>query len=381
MIVILFACIPGFAQEELNSAEVNSKSYQLYMDKNWEELITFGREALKAGQDFFYLRMRLGIAFYEKGEFRKATEHFQKAQLFNASDELLMEYLYYSLLFSNRPDDARKLSLTFSGEFNSKINASSGKSTAGIGWLEIGSKVSNRPDLFGAANYIQAGIGHTVKKKFSLLHAGTIFNQSEHRGKIGQLQYFIQANIPLKNNWSIAPSLHVVNLVYQVGNSRTIYLDYAASLSVTKSWPHADISVGGTITNVGTSTQVVQQTRLALYPFGTPGFSLGAIGYLHTENGFTSVTAAINPFIFLGSRKLKFYAYYLSNQKSNMVEQNGYLINNSPDLTVSRTSMLLSLSLTKRLDIYGVYQFENKQDVNLLSYTYNIYLGGFKFTF
>ena len=54
----------GIAQDTINSAAVEQKSYQLYLDKNWSELIKYGNMAVDKGYDYFYLQMRIGIAFY-----------------------------------------------------------------------------------------------------------------------------------------------------------------------------------------------------------------------------------------------------------------------------------------------------------------------------
>ena len=41
------------------------KTFNLYKERNWSELIFWGEKAINEGNDYFYLRMRLGIAFYE----------------------------------------------------------------------------------------------------------------------------------------------------------------------------------------------------------------------------------------------------------------------------------------------------------------------------
>ena len=62
----VFTVIRANAQDTINSATVEQKSYQLYLDKKWPELIKFGNKAIHLGYDYFYLQMRIGIAYYEK---------------------------------------------------------------------------------------------------------------------------------------------------------------------------------------------------------------------------------------------------------------------------------------------------------------------------
>lgn len=59
-------CGKIISQDTLNAAFIEQKSFQLYVEKNWNELIKFGNQALKSGIDYYYLQIRLGIAYYEE---------------------------------------------------------------------------------------------------------------------------------------------------------------------------------------------------------------------------------------------------------------------------------------------------------------------------
>ncbi len=380
-IIVAFFLVARHAmgQEEMNSAMVERKSYQLYVDKKWDELIPYGRNAIQEGYDYFYLRLRLGIALYEKEQFRVAATHFEKALRFNSGDELTLEYLYFSLIFSDRFDEARKLSETFGDALSAKIGQRARSPIAFIS-AEGGLKMSSRNDLFNPAFYFQLGVGHTVGNKFSVYHAATVYTQNESRGDISQFQYFIQPSIPVGRHWTLTPSVHIVSVNFQKNNGLLQSAGMVGSLSIAKSCPYFDISIGGTVSNVLTSLQYIQQSRLAIYPSGKPNFSFGVISYLHSEDDFLTSTLAINPFVYWRPvRKVGFYANYFMNKYENIAEMNGYLVNNSPDLTLSRTSALLSLEVNRHWQVYTVYQFENKQEFNSIAYSYNVFLIGLKF--
>jgi len=91
---------------KLDSRTVDSISYHLFMEKDWDSLITIGKEALKQDIDYYYLRVRIGIAYYQKEKYIAAAEHLSKAVQFNSSDPLTNEYYYLSLLYANRAGDA-----------------------------------------------------------------------------------------------------------------------------------------------------------------------------------------------------------------------------------------------------------------------------------
>ena len=72
---------------------------------------------------------------------------------------------------------------------------------------------------------------------------------------------------------------------------------------------------------------------------------------------------------------------YLNNTKSNVIEENGYLVNNSADLTKSRYSILANFNISKKVALYGLYQLEYKQErVQLFNYQYNVFIVGLKIT-
>ncbi len=240
--IFLFQVTKGIAQDTLNSAIVEQKSYQLYTDKNWTELIKFGNKSIDKDYDYFYLRMRVAIAYYEKKNYCLAEFNFRKALAYNSTDDLALEYLYYCYVFTGRMEDSRKLSKTFSKALAEKIGT---KKSSSIGFinLEGGTKINNNStffdpktntnqNYFNPATYFQLSLNHYVKNKFSLLHAFSSYGQQYNSANpefnnpqiyasndIKQLQYYLKATIPIKDNWMISPSVHVIHLKKTPDNS------------------------------------------------------------------------------------------------------------------------------------------------------------------
>jgi len=71
------------------------QTYQLYNEENWYQLTEVGQEAVKNGLDYFYLRIRMGIAYFHLKNYRKAATHLEKALDFNGADASALEYLYF----------------------------------------------------------------------------------------------------------------------------------------------------------------------------------------------------------------------------------------------------------------------------------------------
>ncbi len=105
-LMLFFVLTQGKAQKN-DFAYYDSLTYKLYLDKDYRQLIKKGKEALDAGIDYYYLRMRIGIALYEQKKYRLAVPHFQKALSFSDND-IVREYLYYATLWGGEPLRAQK---------------------------------------------------------------------------------------------------------------------------------------------------------------------------------------------------------------------------------------------------------------------------------
>lgn len=110
------------AQESPGFREYDRTTWRLYQEKQWDSLIVVGKKALADGNDYQYLNARLGVAWFEKGNYRMASYYFGKALRMNEGDEFSREYLYFSHLYSGRSGSARAISKGFSESTRERLN-------------------------------------------------------------------------------------------------------------------------------------------------------------------------------------------------------------------------------------------------------------------
>jgi len=91
----------------------DSLTYTLYTEKHWNDLIKEGNRSLRDGYDYYYMRMRIGIAYYEKHNYVMSAIQFRKALVFNENDQIALEYLFYSYYLSGRTPLAWTLMSSF----------------------------------------------------------------------------------------------------------------------------------------------------------------------------------------------------------------------------------------------------------------------------
>lgn len=140
--------------------------------------------------------------------------------------------------------------------------------------------------------------------------------------------------------------------------------------------------MGTILSNMNNKTQYIHSGFTSYSPFGNSKIILGTTLYAHTVDSYNTTCLAVSPFIYFRPiKRLSLKFSYLYNTNNNIIEDNGYSVNNSPDLTQSRYSALLNFSINKKVSLYGLYQLENKQEVvQLFNYKYNVFVAGIRIT-
>lgn len=119
--LLLLAGLTSNGQQDNGFRYADSLTYSLYMEKNWNELVSEGRKAIGYGHDYYYMRMRIGIAFYERRNYAMSAIHFKKALDYNNDDQVALEYLFYSYFLSGRSWQAWSLMNSFFPENRERI--------------------------------------------------------------------------------------------------------------------------------------------------------------------------------------------------------------------------------------------------------------------
>jgi tetratricopeptide (TPR) repeat protein len=90
-------------------AYYDSLTFDAYQRGDWQRLISTGKNALSAGYDYYYLRMRLGIAYLESFNTAKAEKQFRKALIWNKDDSNARLFLFKSLSYQMKIVEAGHL--------------------------------------------------------------------------------------------------------------------------------------------------------------------------------------------------------------------------------------------------------------------------------
>ena len=120
-VVLIVAGSLAKAQEPKGFRYHDSLTYNLYLEGRWKDLAEASKEALSEGHDFYYMRMRLGTAWYERSFYAAAAKQFRKALEFNNNDPAATEYLFYCRLLSGEVANASRMLSFMTPEHRRKV--------------------------------------------------------------------------------------------------------------------------------------------------------------------------------------------------------------------------------------------------------------------
>jgi hypothetical protein len=357
ILFLLFSSIPAkAAPDTLDFKTADEETYKYYMQQQWDSVINIGNEALEDGIDYYYLRMRIGVAYYEKKQYRLAEPHFLKALKFNSSDDYAKEYLYYCYLYSQQYDLAGRLSRSFSDSLTNKLHTAYHKPLDVID-ADVGEKISSNTQLYSNANFFQLEASNRIGKSVSFFESYTNYTQTAYWGKIQQNDFYIKSDIPLSNQWLFMPAVHLlfVNAPPYYPNS----VQFASSAEFEKSLDEADLEAGFSYSDIEFKTQLQQNISFADYPLGNNRLSLKATIILQEDSlrnpqASTDLSVSYKPI-----SSLTLYFEYYRGKTLYISESDDYLVNNAVTLTRSKFTFNASLAISRHFTVNALYEYEN----------------------
>ena len=441
ILLIIFG-IASYAQTGTdNTDNIEQKTMELFQNKQYKRLIFVGEEAISNKTDYFYLRYRIGVAYYELGNYRMAAYHLEKALFFNSDDAFTLEYLYYSYNISCRTSDANFLIFKMTDELKEKINYKtkficSVYMEGGISVSNIFAKNSNidfdgptniygETDMSGKILYGHLGLKHEILPFLSFYHGfsriqidkrkiirinnkDTISNYS-----LTQNEYYINSGIQLKRGLKLTPAFHYISV-----KSNTIKYDltqfppfsnyslnlsnFVLSLAISKEYKRFSFNFFTTYSNLNSAIQIQGGTSISYFPFGNLNlYSNTSLVYFNQKITIAQGQSNIkeNRFIFdqmiglkLNSKLWTETSVTLGNL-SNYNEKNAFIVYNIADKINFKAGISFIYSLSSKIELSLCYQLLNRESnyntytdpvtvqINTTNYQNNTLIGGIKWKF
>jgi hypothetical protein len=411
LLLIIIAAPQSSKAQKISYAEADAKTYKYYLEKNWSELIKTGNKALRNGHDFYYLHLRLGIAYFEKKNYLNAATHFRKAIEMSPENAFTAESLYYSYLYSGRFDAAKRLAESIPKDMQQRIGYEEPPFVSGINIeyqylnpqdytaeIQVGGQLEQ--SVAQAANYFNLGLIHQGDKGNKIFHAYSRFNitnriyNSENINlpsvfdeNIRRHQYYLQYSKVTNNNWMFNLSGHYLyTRAYATnesqrpgpGSMQNAYLydadnhSFVAALSTGKQMGSFESSIKASLAGLNNKTQMQTGIELIWFPLGNRLLSVGSELFVWQQ--FQTNTNAQQSLIFKPYAGF-FIGKHIFLQPSaifgtieNYTEMNAYIVNDNPNPLQRKYEVLLNINnKDERVNFFLKYEFEKREN----TYTFN----------
>jgi hypothetical protein len=387
----LLLAIPVKAQD---FAEVDGKTYRLYLEKDWKELIRAGRSALKEDIDYYYLRVRMGIAFYERRNYKSAQLHFKKALDFSEGDPVASEYLYYACLLGGQTHQAALLHDGFRPALKEKIPGPGLKMVDRVsaeylyshmftdGIIEDAGSFESLPAgvqiITRSYQNLNVALSHTMHPGVSFTHAYTYLGKTNYYyyndglsrfgvdgQSVRQHQYYLSPSFTTRGGLVISPSFHFLHVGFEVpylsaggpgpgGNGITWKDDFAnqlaGGLSLAKYLGPFTVRIGAVYSNLNEARQSTATAGLTWYPLGNLDLYVGT--NIHAHMADLDVNRVVPVYdLLLGygiASKVWLEVSAAYGEMKNYTETNGYIVYNGLDWMKFKSLATLVIPVTEK---------------------------------
>jgi len=309
-------------QDEYDFNRYNSETYRLYLEEQWDSLIILGNAALNQDIDYYYLRIRLGIAFYHQKKYRVSAIHFIRALEMNQGDAVAMEYLYYARLMAGQEAQAGVIRNHFTGELANRLPGEKGKffKRAGAEYLYAFSDFTQPAEIPGEFYALPAGaltvplhysnlaisLENQIAPGISLAHSYSYLSRDNYyyindatgvfyimdKQHVVQHQYYLSPRFTTSSGLTLMPMIHLLSVYYQgilpsggggymggMGSTTVGYvnnLDLACGMTMVKNWRRFDLTAGAIYSNLNQAKQFLGRFGIIWYPLGNLNLYAGA---------------------------------------------------------------------------------------------------------
>lgn len=412
IIILLFLFIPfsrGDSIPDFKTAD--SVTYALYENGYWEELTIIGKNVLKSGIDYYYLRMRLGIAFYELQNYLNAISHFEKALEFNSMAYDAQFFLYYCYSGVNRYADAEQILSMIPESKRENLKTQTIKPVELL-YFDAGPTGSNNLkrndtiDLDGVDNifgettlrddafYSSFGLRQRWTRNIRSYYSYQYYRSNNtkkirinnydtinHPHKLNQNQFYINTSLRFLKAWSVTAAFHYIHVTYSTYESRfdpkqnryqlaydpVTRHDFLFSLDIERDIHIYKIGVFGSYGSLNNQNPYQAGFSFLIFPMGNLDMYFHSRLINHSLDGEYKII-----FYQMAGVKLSTHlwteGFVTLGDQLNYNDKNGYLVYNSPDKTKYKWGLKLIAPYNKISVSVDFQFFENEGEI--LTYRY-----------
>ncbi len=383
-ILVLSLC--SYGQTIESREEIDTKSFRLYSNEQWQQLLDYGKIVVNHKQDFILLRLRLGYAAFMLSKYSEAIRHYNAILKKDAYNETARYYKRICLQYLQQSDLA-----LYQNRYIPTISLKNEKvkkiALTGADW-EGSYKTTDLTTRFDAM-YHRIGLRANVGWRWSMYNMIGFFQQkldepglkmvvNNRSIQINQTDFYHLSTINLLEKLQLKAGYHFINTPF----SNFKYQNHIGIIGLKYSTPY--IQLQASVYSGKLIDSAVQQINIqaSYYPMGNANIygmttvSFGEYGMKQQMNIKQVIGCKLTSKIWAeGNVTLGKFQNYLEND--------GLYVYNAIDPNMKKMGGSIYYTLNNKVVLQGGYTFEEKNLYtypNLLFYQHSIN-GGIKWTF
>lgn len=423
--LIFFSTVNVFAQSDLSPDSLDKKMEELFVNKKWNEIISLGKRARAVNIESYFLRVRLGIAYYQTKKYFEAIPNFEKAIDIAYPEPEVLRYLYYSYLITGRMEDANytyylmpeseKIKIKpLENSFVNDLNIESGIGTSND--YDKNSSIDlDGPDniygeqiLSGNYFYVNGGLRQLPLKWLGVLYDYTYmkedktkqiqFNNVKNSDSYSQIQnqFYNKFDIRIANGLVVSPAARYIKVesntiyadydsvsysynpntmtydsvkyYYTLFNQQNISDNFVLSLAVFKYISIFKFEVNGSFSYLNNNHQSQIGLSFKSFPYGKTSFYTNTDLVLQNQNKVSNLIFSQ----LLGGgiyKNIWLEGFGTYGRMSNYNEQNGFIVYNNPDVIEYKFGAEFKYYFPFNMTAYLAYEFQQREK-NYTVYSY-----------
>ena len=368
--ILLMLSFQGKSQQVSSFEEVNVQSYALYEKASWHELLTFGKTAIAANQDFPMLRLRMGYAAFMLTNFSDALIHYEKVLENDSYNSTAHYYIWLCRNYLNQTELAtleipflsdevlvkeKKKGFAITGvsiESSFKNTNITTRGNTFYQFLGIQNRFGNNLYMDQAAVFLNQGFQTTQTIMPGPPGSG---NSAKKDSTFKQSEYYNKLSYSLSNRLQLKIAYHYTNTSFGQIN----YQNQTAFAALRYHANYFDIQAEGIYSTMFDSSISQMSLQIAYYPLGNMnlyGFSTATIRNRPSGSAF-NYKQVIGAKITNG---LWLEANATFGKFRDLFENDAKYIYNAPDENLFKGGLVSYISLSTKCTLELGYTLEQR---------------------
>jgi len=416
LVVVFLGCSTiGWSQlqTKLKESFVDSASYVYFTQGKHNELVLLTEKALSSGIDSYYLRVRMGVSYFNKNEFYRSIYHLQKALVFYPSDTYAKDFLFYAYVYSENLEEAKLLikkmpvayqkayqkliknqhSFVFESGYQSTRYVSAQDSSVFLAKDASdtslhGNAIYAESDRMKSIQYVQVGMGYPISNRIKgytgvslvknnreqhIYSRDIAYKDTSNTYSLMQYQAYSGFTITMPKRITLLlggqflyytqnklfANYDTINWKYSYYDSITSRSNVVSNFTLTKSFQKCIPMLSVGLHKIDGIAMIQSGAQISYLPFGnfncsiTSGFSLTKVNTSMRQVYFTKLAGKI-------TKNLWYDSYFYIGNLKDFTEGNAYVVYNISDKVTMKTGLNITYYINQTMSIGCRYDLLNR---------------------